>query len=171
MIAANYGVIKMKSTKLIMLTVFIMIVGCLAPIVSAKPITIVIKAVGQGTATYNGKVYPAKIGLIATVEPIGETGDYAGTADIVMKFVLPDGTKITAFKDLPVHMDVNDNELIPCSIEITLESGDLIKMDVRRKPRTVGTLNEVITTKNGLEISLDFDLRFSVQIDGVEAGH
>jgi len=81
----------MKTTKLaIMLFVFVMIVGCVAPIVSAKPKTNYVKAIGKVAVNYNNELtLKGIISIDATMTP-GGYSEFGGVAIVAMHFVLPD---------------------------------------------------------------------------------
>jgi len=164
------NVIKMKTSKLIIsLAVFMLMVGCFAPIVLAKPKADTIRAVGKGYATYEGVVYPCKIKLEhVTIADLGTVKGFV----LTMCFVLPDGTKITAVKTVPFQVEVGDDDVLQgFTLQINEKEVDLPIQIV--KNNIYGVLEvpqEIGLEYNGEPIDFTFVLRFKIEIEGVDAG-
>lgn len=105
--------------------------------------------------------------LVAKPE-LTTSGDIEWSATIVMRFVLPDGTKITAFRDLPFFVEVGDDGVLQgFKVEI---NGQFIPISTTGvKNKVYGTLHAIIAHESTHVV--DFNLRFKVEIEGVDAGH
>jgi len=138
----------------------LLIVGCLAPLVLAKPKTNYIEAIGKGTVIYGTTTVPAGIALSAFVtlaySPEGSIV-YEGIADVVIKFVLPDGTKITAVKQIPTAIAVTDDGF---TLAFVIQ-GNWVDVPITViKNKIYGTLTaEGITINPELTVDINFYLR------------
>ena len=129
------------------LSMLLLIVGCLAPLASAKPKTNSVKALGKVTVTYLGNDYDGKMLIAAQVKQTPE-GIFKGIGISVVSFVLPDGTKITT--------------KTPLAIAIT-DDGFTLTFDGDVKYFVEPT---VVKNKVYIVLSVHFDAEISIKLGG-----
>ena len=146
----------MKNKKIILtLAMFLLIMGCLAPIASAQPKPDSIRTVGKGTVKYNDTTVKALMAIDATFTS-GGYSEWGGVAIVAMCFVLPDGTKTMTFTDIPFKIVFTGEGTAEFTLDISSEQQISITLNII-KNKVIGTLNQVITTQNGLELTLDLN--------------